>query len=352
VLVNVRKSLQINKDEVIGKDRDILMKKIVVLDGYTLNPGDLTWKDLESLGKCAVYDRTPPEEVVPRAKDSEIVLTNKTVLSSDAIKQLPKLKYVGVLATGYNIVDTETAHTRSIPVTNVPAYGTQSVAQMVFAHLLNLAQHVAHHAETVRYGRWTTNPDFCYWDMPLIELAGLTMGIIGFGRIGRAVANLAMAFGMKVIAYDIVTLSKIPGGSPGGCQFVEMDDIFRVSDVISLHCPLTPQTKNIINKERLEGMKKTAFLINTSRGPLVDEQALAQALNNERIAGAGLDVLSEEPPEKNSPLLKAKNCFITPHIAWATRAARERLLKIAVDNVASFLEGKPQNVVNGVKITA
>ena len=328
------------------------MKKIVVLDGYTLNPGDLTWKDLESLGKCAVYDRTPPEEVVPRAKDSEIVLTNKTVLSSDAIKQLPKLKYVGVLATGYNIVDTEMAHTRSIPVTNVPAYGTQSVTQMVFAHLLNLAQHVAHHAETVRYGRWTSNPDFCYWDMPLIELAGLTMGIIGFGRIGQDVANIATAFGMKVIAYDIVTPSKTPGGSPGGYQFVEMDDIFRVSDVISLHCPLTPQTKNIINKQRLERMKKTAFLINTSRGPLVDEQALAQALNNERIAGAGLDVLSEEPPEKNNPLLKAKNCFVTPHIAWATRAARERLLKIAVDNVASFLDGKPQNVVNGVKVTA
>jgi len=321
------------------------MKKIVILDGYTLNPGDLTWKDLESLGKCAVYDRTPPEKVVLRAKDSEIVLTNKTVLSSDAIKQLPKLKYIGVLATGYNIVDTEATRTRSIPVTNVPAYGTQSVAQMVFAHLLNLVQNVAHHADTVRNGRWASNPDFCYWDIPLIELAGLTMGIIGFGRIGQAVANLAMAFGMKVIVYDIVT----PSTMPAGYQFVEMDDIFRAGDVISLHCPLTPQTKNIINKERLERMKKTAFLINTSRGPLVDEQALAQALNNERIAGAGLDVLSEEPPEKNNPLLKAKNCFITPHIAWATHAARKRLLKIAVDNVASFLDDKPQNVVNGVK---
>ena len=351
-LLIVRKSLQISKDEVFGKDRETLMKKIVVLDGYTLNPGDLTWKGMESLGKCTVYNRTPPEEVVPRAQDSEIVLTNKTVLSSGVINQLPKLRYIGVLATGYNVVDTETAHTRSIPVTNVPAYGTQSVAQMVFAHLLNLAQHVAHHAETVKCGRWTSNPDFCYWDMPLIELAGLTMGIIGFGRIGRVVANLAMAFGMKVIAYDIVTPSKMPGGFPGECQFVKMDDIFRISDVISLHCPLTPQTKNIINKERLERMKKTAFLINTSRGPLVDEQALAQALNNERIGGAGLDVLSGEPPEKNNPLLKAKNCFITPHIAWATRAARERLLKIAVDNVASFLEGTPQNVVNGVEVTA
>lgn len=283
------------------------MKKIVVLDGYTLNPGDLTWKDLESLGKCAVYDRTPPKEVVPRAKDAEIVLTNKTVLSSDTIRQLPELKYIGVLATGYNIVDIETARERGIPVTNVPAYGTRSVAQMVFAHILNLAQHVAHHAETARCGRWTSNPDFCYWDTPLIELAGLTMGIIGFGRIGQAVAKPALAFGMKVIAYDIVTPSKIPGGSPEGCQFVELDDIFRISDVVSLHCPLTPQTKKIINKKRLELMKRDAFLINTSRGSLVDEHALARALNNQRIAGAGLDVLSEEPPEKNNPLLKAKN---------------------------------------------
>jgi glycerate dehydrogenase len=323
------------------------MKNIVVLDGYTLNPGDLTWEGLQSLGKCVVYDRTLPEEVVLRAKDSQIVLTNKTVLSSSIIKQLPKLKYIGVLATGYNVVDTETARTRNIPVTNVPAYGTQSVAQMAFAHLLNLAQHVAHHAGTIRAGRWASNPDFCYWDMPLIELAGLTMGIIGYGRIGRAIANLALAFGMKVIAYDIDTSLKISQDSPAEIQFVQMDDIFRDGDVISLHCPLTPQTKNIINKECLKKMKKTAFLINTSRGPLVDEQALARALDNEWIAGAGLDVLSEEPPAWNNPLIKAKNCFITPHIAWATHAARERLLKIAVDNVASFLKGKPKNVVNG-----
>ena len=325
------------------------MNNIVVLDGYTLNPGDLTWEGLESLGKCVVYDRTAAEEVVPCAKDSQIILTNKTVLSSDAINQLPKLKYIGVLATGYNVVDTETARARNIPVTNVPAYGTQSVAQMVFAHLLNLAQHIAHHAETVRAGRWASNPDFCYWDTPLIELAGLTMGIIGYGRIGRAVANLALTFGMKVIAYDINIPSKITRDSPAEVQFVQMDDIFRDSDVISLHCPLTPQTRNIINKECLEKMKKTAFLINTSRGPLVDEQALARALENEWIAGAGLDVLSEEPPDDNNPLIKAKNCFITPHIAWVAQAARKRLLKIAVDNVASFLEGKPKNVVNGVK---
>ena len=318
---------------------------IVVLDGYTLNPGDLTWKDLESLGRCTVYDRSLPEEVAPRAKDAEIVLTNKTELSSDVIKQLPKLKYIGVLATGYNIVDIEAASDIGIPVTNVPTYGTQSVAQMVFAHLLNLTQHAAHHAETVRSGRWTSNPDFCYWDMPLIELMGLTMGIIGFGRIGQATAKLALAFGMQVITYDIVKPSSIPQG----CQFVELADIFRLSDVISLHCPLTPQTKEIINKERLELMKKTAFLINTSRGPLVDEQALAKALNNERIAGAGLDVLSEEPPNENTPLLKVRSCYITPHIAWATRAARQRLLQVVVDNVASFLAGKPQNVVNGIE---
>jgi glycerate dehydrogenase len=318
---------------------------IVVLDGYTLNPGDLTWKNLEAMGPCTVHDRSAPEEVVPRAKDAEIILTNKTVLSSDTIKQLPKLKYIGVLATGYNIVDIEAARNIDIPVTNVPTYSTQSVAQIVFAHLLNLAHHAAHHAQTVRSGRWTSSPDFCYWDTPLIELAGLTMGIIGFGKIGQATAKLALAFGMNVIFYDIAEPSSIPQG----CQPTGVDDIFRTSDVISLHCPLTSDTEKIINAERLEMMKKTAFLINTSRGPLVDEQALADALNNETIAGAALDVLSEEPPGESNPLLTARNCYITPHIAWATLAARKRLLQVAVDNVASFLAGKLQNVVNGIK---
>ncbi len=317
---------------------------IVVLDGYTLNPGDLTWKDLEALGQCTVYDRTGPEEVVPRAKDVEIVLTNKTLLFSDVIKQLPKLKYIGVLATGYNVVDIELTRNLGIPVTNVPAYSTRSVAQLVFAHLLNLAHHVGAHSETVKNGKWASNIDFCYWDTPLIELVGLTMGIIGFGRIGRATAKLALAFGMKVIAYDVVK----PTSMSEGCQFVDLEDIFRSSDVVSLHCPLTSKTQNIINRERLELMKKTAFLINAGRGPLVDEQALAQALNNEEIAGAGLDVLSSEPPAKDNPLLKAKNCFITPHIAWATHSARQRLLKVVVDNVAAFLAGNPQNVVNEV----
>lgn len=299
------------------------------------------------LGQCTVYDRTEPEEVLRRAEGAEIVLTNKTVLSSDVIEKLPALKYIGVLATGYNVVDVEAASERGIVITNVPAYGTQSVAQLVFAHLLNLTHQVGHHAETVRNGRWVSSVDFCYWDTPLIELAGLTMGILGFGRIGQTTTKLALAFGMKVVAYDIAR----PASMPEGCEFVGLEDVFRRSDVISLHCPLTAQTEKIVNKERLSLMKKTVFLINTSRGPLVDEQALAEALNNGRIAGAGLDVLSSEPPEKDNPLLSAKNCFITPHIAWATRSARERLLKVVVDNVAAFLAGKPQNVVNKAKST-
>jgi glycerate dehydrogenase len=316
--------------------------KIVILDGYTLNPGDLSWKGLEALGQCTVYDRTGPVEILSRAEGAEIVLTNKTVLSSDIIGQLRSLKCIGVLATGYNIVDVEAASDRGVIVTNVPAYSTWSVAQLAFAHLLNLTHQVGHHAETVRNGRWTSNPDFCYWDTPLIELAGLTMGILGFGRIGQTTAKLALTFGMKVVAYDIAQ----PASMPEGCEFVGLEDVFRRSDVVSLHCPLTAQTERIVNKQRLSLMKKTAFLINTSRGPLVDEQALAEALNNGRIAGAGVDVLSSEPPVKDNPLLKAKNCFITPHIAWATRSARERLLKVVVDNVAAFLAGEPRNVVN------
>jgi len=319
--------------------------KIVVLDGYTLNPGDLTWEDLEALGDCSVYDRTAPEQTIPRAIEAEIILTNKTVLSAETIGSLTKLKYIGVLATGYNIVDVEAAHERGIPISNVPTYGTESVAQMVFAHLLNLTQNVAHHAQTVKDGQWSSCPDFCYWDTPLVELQGLTMGIVGFGRIGQATARLAQAFGMKVIAYDVTSPSKMPEG----CEMVKLEDIFRKADVISLHCPLTPETDSLINTQRLALMKPTAFLINTSRGPLVDEQALADALNGERLAGTGLDVLSIEPATKHNPLLTAKNCYITPHIAWATRAARKRLLQVAVDNVAAFLAGKPQNVVNGVK---
>jgi glycerate dehydrogenase len=316
--------------------------KIVVLDGHTLNPGDLSWSDLETLGECYVYDRTTPEQIVPRASNAEIILTNKTTLSAQTIDRLTNLKYISVLATGYNVVDVEAARRRNVPVSNVPTYATQSVAQMVFAHLLNLTLNVGHHNRTVKKGRWTNGIDFCYWDTALVELEGLTMGIIGFGRIGWATAGLARAFGMNVIVCDITT----PSEMPEGCRAVVLDDIFRDSDVVSLHCPLTPQTTKLVNTERLVLMKPTAYLINTSRGPLIDEPALADALNNDQIAGAGLDVLSSEPPKESNPLLTAKNCHITPHIAWATRAARERLLKVTVGNVTAFLAGKPQNVVN------
>jgi glycerate dehydrogenase len=315
---------------------------IVVLDGYTLNPGDLSWDGLERLGTCQIYDRTEPEDVLSRTGDAEIVLVNKVVLSREIIEQLPRLKYIGLLSTGYDVVDTEAARERNIPVTNVPTYGTQSVAQMTLAHLLNLTQHVAYHAQTVVDGRWHASPDFCYWDYPLIELAGLTMGLVGFGRIGRATARLALAFEMKVLAYD-----KFPPASlPEGVEMVDLDTLFRQSDVISLHAPLTPETKGMVNAARLAQMKKSAFLINTSRGPLVDEQALAEALNSERIAGAGLDVLAVEPPTTDNPLLTAKNCFITPHISWATQSARARLLNTVVENIRAFLAGRLENVVN------
>lgn len=318
--------------------------KIVVLDGYALNPGDLTWKNLEALAECTIHDRTATEDIIDRAAGARIALTNKTVLSRKMIEQLDDLQYISVLATGYNIVDVEAARDRGIPVSNVPAYSTESVAQMVFAHLLNLTHHVGHHARTVSEDRWCECEDFCYWDTSLIELQGLTMGIIGFGRIGRTTARLAQAFGMKVIACDAVTPSEVPHG----CEMVHPDRIFADADVISLHCPLTPETEKLVNAERLAVMKKSAFLINTSRGPLIDEDALADALNSGRIAGAGLDVLCVEPAQKGGALLSARNCHITPHIAWATLAARQRLLDVTVENVRSYLAGRPQNVVNGV----
>jgi glycerate dehydrogenase len=314
---------------------------IVVLDGFTLNPGDLDWEELNALGPCAVYDRTPPSELLRRAAEADILLTNKTVLTGGTIQNLPRLRYIGVLATGTNVVDLAVARARGIPVTNVPAYGTKSVAQMTFALLLELAQHAGHHAQTVREGRWTRHTDFCYWDFPLVELDGLTLGIVGFGRIGQAVGELGAAFGMKVLACDPTA-----GSTPPSVRFVELDTLFCESDVVSLHCPLTPQTTNLVNARRLSLMKSTAFLLNTSRGPLVDEPALADALNSGRIAGAALDVLSVEPPPADNPLLNAKSCVITPHLAWATRAARSRLMKIAVANIRSFLQGKAQNVVN------
>ncbi len=317
-------------------------KKIIVLDGYTLNPGDLSWDELKSLGDCTLHDRTAAGEVVARAAGAEIILTNKVPLSREVIAQLPRLKYVGVLATGFNIVDTVAARERGIPVTNVPAYGTRSVAQMTWALLLELTQHAGHHAQTVREGRWSRSVDFCYWDFPLVELDGLTMGIVGFGRIGQAVSELAAAFGMKVLAFS----RTVPAQVPPHMKFVDLETLFRQSDVISLHCPLTAETKQLVNAERLSWMKPTAFLLNTSRGPLIDEQALAAALNAGGIAGAAVDVLSVEPPPANHPLGQAKNCLVTPHLAWATQAARARLMQVAIANVRAFLAGHSQNVVN------
>jgi glycerate dehydrogenase len=318
------------------------MMKIVVLDGFTLNPGDLTWDELKSLGDCEIHDRTLSQEVLARAADAEIVLTNKTVLTREQIQGLPRLRYIGVLATGTNIVDVVAARERNIPVTNVPTYGTKSVAQMTFALLLELAQHVGHHAQTVRAGRWTRSADWCYWDLPLIELEGLTMGIVGFGRIGRAAADLAAAFGMKILTHSRSQARQ----SASNVTFVDLQTLFRHCDVVSLHCPLTPETKQLVNAERLSWMKPSAFLLNTSRGPLIDELALADALDAGKIAGAGLDVLSIEPPPDDNPLLRAKNCLVTPHIAWATRAARSRLMQIAVANIRVFLDRRLQNVVN------
>jgi len=321
---------------------------IVVLDGYTLNPGDLTWDALHALGTCEIHDRTAAGDVLARAANAEILLTNKTELTRDHIQRLPRLKYIGVLATGTNIVNVDAARERRIPVTNVPAYGTRSVAQTTMALLLELTHHAGHHAQTVRESRWSRSVDWCYWDMPLIELDGLVLGIVGFGRIGRAVAALGHAFGMRVLANTRTPHSHGVKSAPGDfpVEFVELESLFRQSDVLTLHCPLTPDTKGLINEQRLSWMKPTAFLLNTSRGQLMDEQALADALNHDRLAGAGLDVLSSEPPSANNPLLRAKNCIITPHLAWATRAARSRLMQIAVENVRAFISGTPRNVIS------
>jgi glycerate dehydrogenase len=316
--------------------------RIVVLDGYTTNPGDLSWDGLLALGDCTVYERTPPEAVIERAAGAEAVLTNKTVLSGETLRALPDLRYVGVLATGYNVVDADAARSLGIAVTNVPAYSTLSVTQLVFAHLLNHTLHVDEHARVVAGGAWARSRDFAFWVTPLIELAGLTMGILGFGRIGAATAGAARAFGMNVVASD----PDAEGVRSAGVEPVGLDDLFRRSDVLTLHCPLTDSTRAIVNAERLRLMKRTSYLINTSRGGVIDEPALARALNEGWIAGAGLDVLSTEPPPPDHPLLTAKNCSITPHIAWATRAARERLMREVVENLRAFQQGSPRNVVN------
>ena len=317
--------------------------KIVVLDGYTLNPGDISWKEIISLGDVVIYDRTPAELILERSKGAEIIFANKTPLSDQLFAQIPELKYVGVLATGYNVVDIEAAKKRNIVVTNIPTYGTTSVTQMTFALLLELCQHVQAHSTAVHQGDWVNCKDFCFWNFPLIELAGKTIGIIGFGRIGQQVADVAAAFGMKVIGFDNY---KSDQSHRRNFQWAKLDELLRESDVVSLHCPLFTATKGIINKESIKKMKKTALLINTSRGPLVVDEDLTEALNNGIIAGAGLDVLSVEPPKADNPLLCAKNCIITPHISWATKEARVRLMDIAADNLKAFLNGNPVNVVN------
>lgn len=317
------------------------MKKIVVLDGYAMNPGDLSFAGLEALGNCTVYDFTRPEEVIPRAQEAEMVLTNKTRLTAESIAALPKLEYIGVLATGYNNVDIGAARQRGIVVSNVPAYSTASVAQLAFAHILNITMQVQHHSEEVHKGRWMRNRDFCFWDNTLIELEGKTIGLVGFGHTGQATAAIALGFGMKVLAYT----SKPQDRLPEGVRSVSMDELFRSSDIVSLHCPLTPDTRGLVNAERIAQMKPTAILINTSRGPVVDERALADALNAGRLYAAGVDVLSSEPPKEDNPLLTAKNCYITPHIAWATKEARERLMAITTENVRAFLAGHPINDV-------
>jgi glycerate dehydrogenase len=317
--------------------------KIAVLDGYCLNPGDLSWDGLRKLGEVEVFDRTPADQVVARAAGAEVVFTNKTPLSAEALGQLPALRYIGVLATGYNIVDVAAAKARGIVVANIPTYGTASVAQFVFALLLELCHNVGLHAGAVRAGEWSRNPDWSFWKAPLVELAGKTMGIIGFGRIGRATGRIADAMGMRVIANDTYQ-----GDAPAyeGFRWAGVEELLRESDVVSLHSPLFPETKGLINSQRLGWMQASAFLINTSRGPLVVDQDLADALNAERIAGAGLDVLSLEPPDAGNPLLSARNCLVTPHIAWATREARSRLMDLALENVTAYLAGAPRNVVS------
>lgn len=315
--------------------------KIVVLDGYALNPGDLSWEGIEKLGDCTVYHRTLPELTVERAKNADAVTTNKVVFDRKIIGELPKLKYIGVLATGFNVVDMVAAKEAGIVVTNIPAYSTDSVAQMVFSHILNFAQNVSVHTNSVTRGDWAKSIDFSYWKTPQIELVGKTLGIIGFGQIGQAVAKIGLAFGMKIIFNN-----RSKKETDLNAKQVELNELLSESDFISINCPLTNENSGFINKNTIGKMKPTAFLVNTGRGPLINEQDLADALNAEKIAGAGLDVLSLEPPTENNPLLQAKNCFITPHIAWATIEARTRLMNIATENIKAFLDGKPQNVVS------
>lgn len=315
--------------------------KIVVLDGYTANPGDLSWDELTSLGECVIYDRTAPEEVIERASGAEVVLTNKVMITAAHLAALPVLKYIGVMATGYNVIDMDAARRRGIIVTNIPAYSTPSVGQMTFAHILNIAQQVQHHSNEVHRGRWVNSVDFCFRDTPLMELQGRRIGLVGLGQTGYNTARIAIGFGMKIGAYT----SKSRLQLPPEIKKMELDQLFHECDIISLHCPLTEQTNEMVNARRLALMKPSAILINTSRGQLINEQDLADALNEEKLYAAGLDVLSTEPPRADNPLLTARNCYITPHIAWASTAARERLLTMLTENLQAFIDGKPINNV-------
>jgi hypothetical protein len=311
--------------------------KICILDGYSLNPGDLDWSPVERLGDVTLFDRTPADKIVERAADADIVLTNKVPFSADTLRQLPRLRFICVLATGYNIIDTEAAARQGVVVANIPAYSTMSVAQMAFAHILNITNHVASYAREVADGKWTNCPDFCFWDSALTELAGKTMGIVGLGNTGMATARIAVAMGMKVVAMT----SKSADTLPEGITPAPLDDVLASADVVSLHCPLTPSTRHLINAASIAKMQPSAILINTGRGPLVDEQAVADALNGGRLAAFGADVLSQEPPHGDNPLLSARNCFLTPHIAWATLEARTRLMSTATENVRQFIAGEP-----------
>lgn len=311
--------------------------KICILDGYSLNPGDLDWSPVERLGDVTLFDRTPADKIVERAADADIVLTNKVPFSADTLRQLPRLRFICVLATGYNIIDTEAAARQGVVVANIPAYSTMSVAQMAFAQILNITNHVASYAREVADGKWTNCPDFCFWDSALTELAGKTMGIVGLGNTGMATARIAVAMGMKVVAMT----SKSADTLPEGITPASLDDVLASADVVSLHCPLTPSTRHLINAASIAKMKPSAILINTGRGPLVDEQAVADALNGGRLAAFGADVLSQEPPRGDNPLLSARNCFLTPHIAWATLEARTRLMSTATENVRQFIAGEP-----------
>lgn len=314
---------------------------IVELDSYAANPGDLSWDGLKEWGTLTVYPRTAPEEVVERAQDADVILINKINITEDILQQLPKLRYIGVLATGYNVVDIEAAHRHGVTVTNIPAYSTESVVQMTFAHILNITQQVAHYADEARAGRWSGNPDFCYWDTPLIELAGKTLGIVGLGHIGQRVATIAQQFGMDVFAVT----SKDTTSLPEGIQKTTLDGLLGACDIVTLHCPLTADNHHLLDAGKIGRMRQGAILINTARGALVDEQAVADALASGRLAGYGADVMENEPPREGSPLFDQPHAYLTPHIAWATREARERLMRICVDNLRAFVEGRPQNVV-------